>query len=246
MLSILLQAAIGSSRACSSTRAGRAAQPGYEIRRVALPLTRAAREGFERIEQCSRGGPAAHLVLRLRAALARPVHRAGISRLQRGLRGDAGKMGPVRRQDQSGRTQQRVSRDRSAGRALVPRLQLHGGGGRGGAELRGRRQRRGDGRTRELPRAHRALWRDHARRDAGKGALRARRNGAPSRRAGSGWADTTAMQVYTVHDIHPFFADEIVRRGAARSGITWHYNRPPVQDLEFEVDCRAVSHESVV
>jgi hypothetical protein len=63
---------------------------------------------------------------------------------------------------------------------------------------------------------------------------------------GAGWTDTTAMQVYTVHDIHPFFADEIVRRGAARAGITWHYNRPPVQDLEFEVDCRAVSHESVV
>ena len=29
------------------------------------------------------------------------------------------------------------------------------------------------------------------------------------------WADTTATQVYTVHDLHPFLADEIVRRGAA-------------------------------
>ena len=60
---------------------------------------------------------------------------------------------------------------------------------------------------------------------------------------GFGWADTTAAQVYTVHDIHPFLADEIVRRGAARSGLTWHYNRPPVVDLEYEMDCRGVALE---
>jgi hypothetical protein len=62
---------------------------------------------------------------------------------------------------------------------------------------------------------------------------------------GFGWADTTATQVYTVHDIHPFLADEIVRRGAARSGLTWHYNRPPVTDLEYEMDCRGVMDERV-
>ena len=36
---------------------------------------------------------------------------------------------------------------------------------------------------------------------------------------GFAWADTTATQVYTVHDLHPFLADEIVRRGAARAGL---------------------------
>ena len=41
---------------------------------------------------------------------------------------------------------------------------------------------------------------------------------------GFAWADTTATQVYTVHDLHPFLADEIVRRGAARAGLTWHYD----------------------
>ena len=60
---------------------------------------------------------------------------------------------------------------------------------------------------------------------------------------GFGWKDTTAAQLYTVHDIHPFLADEIVRRGAARSGLTWHYNRPPVVELEYEMDCRGVSIE---
>ena len=63
---------------------------------------------------------------------------------------------------------------------------------------------------------------------------------------GFGWADSTATQVYTVHDLHPFLADEIVRRGAAHSGLTWPYVRPPVQMLEFEMDCRAVSRERVI
>jgi hypothetical protein len=57
------------------------------------------------------------------------------------------------------------------------------------------------------------------------------------------WSDVSATQVYTVHDIHPFLADEIVRRGAAPAGLTWHYHRPPVVDLEYEMDCRGVALE---
>jgi hypothetical protein len=63
---------------------------------------------------------------------------------------------------------------------------------------------------------------------------------------GSCWRDATAAQVYTIRDIHPFMVDEIVRRGAARAGLTWHYTRPPVRDLEFEVDCRSVRVEEVI
>ena len=63
---------------------------------------------------------------------------------------------------------------------------------------------------------------------------------------GSGWNNTTAVQIYTVHDFHPVIADELVRRGAARSGLTWHYARPPVVDLEFEMDCRRVAREVVL
>ena len=63
---------------------------------------------------------------------------------------------------------------------------------------------------------------------------------------GFGWPDTTRVQVYTVHDIHPFLADGIVRRGAARSGLTWHYARPPVRGLEYEMDCARIMHEVVV
>jgi len=60
------------------------------------------------------------------------------------------------------------------------------------------------------------------------------------------WADTTATQVYTVYDLYPFFADEIVRRGAAHAGLTWHLCRPPVRDLDYEMDCRGVATERVV
>jgi hypothetical protein len=63
---------------------------------------------------------------------------------------------------------------------------------------------------------------------------------------GFGWPDATATQVYTIHDIHPFLADEIVRRGAARAGLTWNYCRPPVVDIEYEMDCRCVTIERIV
>ncbi|CAN5459438.1 hypothetical protein BH11PSE4_BH11PSE4_22040 [soil metagenome] len=60
------------------------------------------------------------------------------------------------------------------------------------------------------------------------------------------WKDATATQVYTVHDFHPVMVDALVSRGAARSGLTWHFARPPVVDLEFEMDCRRVMREMVI
>jgi hypothetical protein len=60
------------------------------------------------------------------------------------------------------------------------------------------------------------------------------------------WAETTATQVYTVHDIHLFLAEELVQRGAAQSGITWHFARPPVAGLDYEMDCRGTASEIVV
>jgi hypothetical protein len=63
---------------------------------------------------------------------------------------------------------------------------------------------------------------------------------------GFGWKDATAAQTYSVHDFHHAFADELVRRGAVRSGLTWHFARPPVIDLEYEMDCRRVLREVVI
>ena len=60
------------------------------------------------------------------------------------------------------------------------------------------------------------------------------------------WSETTAVQVYTIHDLHPFLVDEIVSRGAARGGLTWQYCRPPVVGLEYEMDCRGIEFEQTI
>jgi len=99
-----------------------------------------------------------------------------------------------------------------------------------------------------------ASYRDHivARGDRTAPALRQKAKwvlGEMERRMaslGATWQDTTAVQLYTVHDIHSFLADEIVRRGAARNGLTWHFDRPPVVDIDYEMDCRAVHVERII
>jgi hypothetical protein len=100
----------------------------------------------------------------------------------------------------------------------------------------------------------RAGYRDHivARGDVSAAGLRTKAAwviGEMQRRMaalGAGWADATGVQVYSVHDIHPFLADLLVRSGAARHGVTWHFARPPVVELEFEMDCRGVATERVL
>lgn len=63
---------------------------------------------------------------------------------------------------------------------------------------------------------------------------------------GGDWSQVTATQLYTVHDIFPFIESELGKRGIFNQGLTWHLNRPPVQDLEYEMDCRRVHTERVI
>jgi hypothetical protein len=63
---------------------------------------------------------------------------------------------------------------------------------------------------------------------------------------GFGWKDTTGVQAYSIRDFHHALTDELVRRGALRSGLTWHFARPPVVNLEYEMDCRRVVREVVI
>ena len=63
---------------------------------------------------------------------------------------------------------------------------------------------------------------------------------------GLGWADAGTSQVYTVYDLHPFLASEILARGAASAGLTWYYARPPVGGLDYEMDVRNVPVERIV
>jgi hypothetical protein len=63
---------------------------------------------------------------------------------------------------------------------------------------------------------------------------------------GAAWRDVTATQVYTLHDLHPFLGQEIVRRTGNGGGLTWHYCRPPIEELEYEMDVRGVRVEHVL
>jgi len=63
---------------------------------------------------------------------------------------------------------------------------------------------------------------------------------------GFDWDSATGTHLYTIYDIHPFLAEELVSRGAAPAGLTWHYARPPVVDLDYEMDVRGLIRETVV
>ena len=62
---------------------------------------------------------------------------------------------------------------------------------------------------------------------------------------GVSWADVTAIDVYTVHDIAPFLVAGLLKPCAANA-VVWHYARPPIEDLEFEMDVRGVRREIVL
>jgi len=66
------------------------------------------------------------------------------------------------------------------------------------------------------------------------------------RALGFSWQQALATQAYTIHDIGALVGDEIVRHAAAPGGLTWHFCRPPIIDLEFEMDLRAASRELVL
>jgi hypothetical protein len=63
---------------------------------------------------------------------------------------------------------------------------------------------------------------------------------------GFGWQEAISTQAYTIHDIGPLVDVEIVRKGAAAGGLEWHYCRPPVVNIEYEMDVRGAGREIVI
>jgi hypothetical protein len=59
---------------------------------------------------------------------------------------------------------------------------------------------------------------------------------------GASWPDVTVANIYTVHDLP---MPEILSRvgAAALHGLTWHYTRPPIVTIEYEMDLRGVGRE---
>lgn len=60
------------------------------------------------------------------------------------------------------------------------------------------------------------------------------------------WAAISAVQVYTVHDFHPLLASHFAPTGLLDVGLTWQVCRPPIQELEFEMDLRSVTTEQLM
>jgi hypothetical protein len=63
---------------------------------------------------------------------------------------------------------------------------------------------------------------------------------------GFAWRDAISTQAYTVQDIGPLVGEEIVAKGAAPGGLSWHFCRPPVVGLEYEMDVRGAAREIVI
>jgi hypothetical protein len=62
------------------------------------------------------------------------------------------------------------------------------------------------------------------------------------------WPAVTAVNMYTVHSVCGVMADEIIRPmgAAALHGVTWHYSRPPIVSIEYEMDVRGTGRELVL
>lgn len=62
----------------------------------------------------------------------------------------------------------------------------------------------------------------------------------------TGWAAVTGAQVYTVHEFASLVPDLLVPGGATAHGLTWHFARPPVVGLDYEMDVRGIAREIVL
>jgi hypothetical protein len=63
---------------------------------------------------------------------------------------------------------------------------------------------------------------------------------------GFSWKDAVSTQAYSVQDIGALVGPEIAARGAAAGGLSWHFARPPVIGLEYEMDVRGAARELVI
>jgi hypothetical protein len=63
---------------------------------------------------------------------------------------------------------------------------------------------------------------------------------------GFSWTDAVTTQAYTVQNIGHLVGELMAARGACAGGLEWHYARPPVIGLEYEMDVRGAARELVI
>jgi hypothetical protein len=60
------------------------------------------------------------------------------------------------------------------------------------------------------------------------------------------WADAVCTNAYTVQNIGHLVGEVLAALGACNAGLTWHYARPPVIGLEFEMDVQGVARDIIL
>lgn len=62
------------------------------------------------------------------------------------------------------------------------------------------------------------------------------------------WDAATVVNMYTVHSVCGLLAADIIRPMGASAihGVTWHYSRPPIVSIEYEMDLRGCDREIVL
>ncbi|MGE7472780.1 2-amino-5-chloromuconate deaminase CnbZ [Bosea sp. NPDC003192] len=63
---------------------------------------------------------------------------------------------------------------------------------------------------------------------------------------GYGWGDALVTNIYTVRDIHPLLNDVLAPITGLGRPVTWHFSRPPVAVLDYEMDVRGLPREIVI
>jgi hypothetical protein len=63
---------------------------------------------------------------------------------------------------------------------------------------------------------------------------------------GADWVLVNAVEVYTVHSLDTILPELVLSRvgPAAVHGVRWHYSRPPITGIEYEMDLRGTRTES--
>lgn len=57
------------------------------------------------------------------------------------------------------------------------------------------------------------------------------------------WGDVACTQAYSVHNIGGLVESLLASRGYISQGLNWHFARPPVQGLDFEMDLRGAINQ---
>ena len=57
---------------------------------------------------------------------------------------------------------------------------------------------------------------------------------------GADWSQVTATNVYTAHSLTALLPEIVLGRMGSASihGATWHFSRPPIEEIEYEMDLR--------